>query len=54
MKKLILASFVGLISFNSIAQDPLKELECKGYVDAIEKGIKNTNNPKQAVKSATW
>ncbi|MCP9768191.1 hypothetical protein EGI22_09730 [Lacihabitans sp. LS3-19] len=54
MKKLILASFVGLISFNSIAQDPLKELECKGYVDAIEKSIKNTNNPKQAVKSATW
>jgi tetratricopeptide (TPR) repeat protein len=54
MKKIILASFVGLISFNSIAQDPLKELECKGYVDAIEKGIKNTNNPKQAVKSATW
>jgi len=54
MKKLILASFVGLISFNSIAQDPLKELECKGYVDAVEKGIKNTNNPKLAVKSATW
>ena len=55
MKKLILASIVGLISFNSIAQvDPLKDLACKGYVDAVEKGIKGTENPKQSVKSATW
>ncbi|WP_255038702.1 tetratricopeptide repeat protein [Lacihabitans soyangensis] len=55
MKKLILASFVGFTALNASAQaDPMKELACKGYVDAVEKGLKNTQNAKQSVKSATW
>lgn len=55
MKKLILASIVGLTALNASAQaDPMKELMCKGYTEAIEKGIKNTQNPKQNLKSATW
>jgi hypothetical protein len=55
MKKLILASFVGFTALNATAQaDPMKELACKGYAEAVEKGIKNTQNPKQNVKSATW
>lgn len=55
MKKLILASIVGFASLNASAQaDPMKELMCKGYTDAIDKGIKNTQNPKQSGKSATW
>lgn len=55
MKKLILASIVGFTALNASAQaDPMKELMCKGYTEAIEKGIKNTQNPKQSSKSATW
>lgn len=55
MKKLILASIVGITTLNASAQaDPMKELMCKGYTEAIEKGIKNTQNPKQSSKSATW
>lgn len=55
MKKLILASIVGFTALNASAQaDPMKELMCKGYTEAIEKGIKNTQNPKQNTKSATW
>jgi tetratricopeptide (TPR) repeat protein len=55
MKKLILASFVGFTALNASAQaDPMKELACKGYSEAVEKGLKNTQNAKQSVKSATW
>jgi tetratricopeptide (TPR) repeat protein len=55
MKKLILASFVGFTALNASAQaDPMKELACKGYADAVEKGLKNTQNAKQNTKSATW
>jgi tetratricopeptide (TPR) repeat protein len=55
MKKLILASIVGFTALNASAQaDPMKELMCKGYTEAIDKGIKNTQNPKQNTKSATW
>lgn len=55
MKKIILASIVGFASLNASAQaDPMKELMCKGYTEAIEKNIKATQNAKQSIKSATW
>jgi len=57
MKKIIVAGFISVIALTAKGQtaaDPLKEIECKGYADAVNKAIKTSENPKQNVKSATW
>jgi tetratricopeptide (TPR) repeat protein len=53
-KNVVLAVIISFASFNGFAQDALKEIECKGYVDAVSKALKETENPKKNIKSATW
>lgn len=55
MKKILVAAIFSISAISANAQiDPLKELECKGYADAVQKAEKNSINPKQSVKSGTW
>jgi tetratricopeptide (TPR) repeat protein len=55
MKKLFAMAIMSAITLNANAQaDQMKELACKGFNEAIEKSSKNTQNPKQNIKSATW
>ena len=57
MRKLIVTAIAGLLAVSASAQqevDKLLEIECKGYKDAVAKHLKNTENAKRAVRSATW
>jgi Tetratricopeptide repeat len=53
-KNVVLGVIISFASFNGFAQDALKDLECKGYADAVGKALKETENPKKNTKSATW
>jgi Tetratricopeptide repeat len=53
-KNVVLAVIISFVSFNGFAQNALKEIECKGYADAVAKALKETENPKKNTKSATW
>lgn len=54
MKRLVLLALGGFIAISASAQQDMQALECKGYKDAVEKSLKNTENAKKALKSATW
>jgi tetratricopeptide (TPR) repeat protein len=55
MKKLFVLAILGAYTLNANAQaDPIKELACKGFTDAVSKAESNTQHAKKGLKSATW
>ncbi len=55
MRKIVLTVIAGMVAAASVAQgDPMKDLECKAFNDAVAKNLKNTENAKKSTKSATW
>jgi tetratricopeptide (TPR) repeat protein len=57
MKKLIGFVFLGTMSLTSFSQgtlDPVRQAACKDMDATIATNIKNTENPKKSIKSATW
>jgi hypothetical protein len=52
-KNLFLVLSLGLSTY-VYGQDAMKEIECKGYNDALNKNKKDADNPKKNIKSATW
>lgn len=54
MKKTLRVLFISSISFHAFSQDAIKDLECKGYAEAVAKAVKASENAKSAVKGATW
>jgi tetratricopeptide (TPR) repeat protein len=57
-KKVFLASLMGIVSAQAIGQDALqdkiKEETCIALDKAITANLKNANDPKKGIKSATW
>ncbi|MBX2954041.1 MAG: tetratricopeptide repeat protein [Leadbetterella sp.] len=54
MKKLVLSALGSFLALAALAQDAAQELECKAHENLVAKNLKNTENAKKAVKSATW